>query len=211
MPPQQPSGCHRSANPCRSERPRLDHIRERSGNACPRVRRAPWLVLGRVPSCSWSRRPTATRSWRLTTGLHLLRPARRADDAGGRQFAPGNVVPMLVFGAGGCWRRAGGNGSARGERGERDGADVLFSGPAVNRRVPVSDIASVRRSRVDPQLVGMLGWRTRSHEVIRVAVQLHGARALTRRCWQPMTNCGSTRRGSTVGHTNLAVGGKPDR
>ena len=27
-----------------------------------------------------------------------------------------------------------------------DGADVLFSGPAVNRRVPVSDIASVRRS-----------------------------------------------------------------
>ena len=125
---------------------------------------------------------TATRSWRLYNygftycfllgGLTMLVAAI---------FAPGNVVPLLVFGA---WWLLAGTVQAVTVRHVAnevsvDGADVLFSGPAVQRRVPVSDIASVRRSRVDPQLVGNVRVRTRSHEVIRVAVRLDGARALT--------------------------------
>ena len=50
-----------------------------------------------------------------------------------------------------------------------DGSDVLFSGPAIQRRVPTCDIVSIRRSGVDPQVVGHVRVRTRTHGVIRHA------------------------------------------
>jgi hypothetical protein len=126
---------------------------------------------------------TATRSWRwhnyglpycfLFGGLTMLVAAIFVSSE--------SVVPLLTFGA--SWllvatlqavtvRHLANEVSV-------DETDVLFSGPAIHRCVPVSDIVSVRRSSGDFQLVGSVRVRTRSHGVIKVAVRLDGARALS--------------------------------